>query len=241
MHSETHAKYPRRRRRRPRPAPLSLKADTLTDESVHSSQSSLKSSSLSPLSSSPTNHNSRENPSNFKSAFRKSQKRQSPIRQIEAPKSPGILRSTTVSPCPNPHRYSPRNISPSPRRKTPSPSAYRSPAPSSPLPPCSPGSYSPYAQAYQPGRNSPRSPNTYSSHSPRSPSPHNLRTARFASQPAQMTSTNLALLASRRKMSLASQKTKISKKVDRRTSNWLELPGLSVQLFLFISIHNSSC
>eukprot|EP00090_Calanus_glacialis_P024886 TRINITY_DN38619_c0_g1_i2.p1 TRINITY_DN38619_c0_g1~~TRINITY_DN38619_c0_g1_i2.p1 ORF type:complete len:639 (+),score=153.67 TRINITY_DN38619_c0_g1_i2:48-1964(+) len=235
---EPSEKKTKRRRRRPRPAPLSLKADTLTDESVHSSQSSLKSSSLSPLSSSPTNHNSifspqdiplTENPTNFKSSFRKSQKRRSPVRQIEPPKSPGILRSTAVSPVPTPHRYSPRNnsprnMSPSQRRNTPSPSPYRSPAPSSPLPHGSSRSHSPITQSYQPGPCSPRSPNTYSSHSPRSPSPLPLRTSRFASQPTQMTQTNLALLASRRKMSLASHKTKASKKVERRTSNWLELP-----------------
>ena len=190
------------------------------------------------MSSSPTNQKSAVSPqdilvsekSNFKASLRKSQKQRS---QIEPPKSPGIIRSTTASPGRTPQRYSPRNVSPSPNRnspspsayRSPSPSAYRSPAPSSPLRLCSPSSYSPVAQGYQPGPCSPRSPNTFSSYSPRSPSPHNIRTARFSSQPAHLTQTNLALLASRRKMSLASQKTKLCKKVERRTSNWLEIPG----------------
>ena len=178
----------RRRRRRPRPAPLSFKADTLTDESIDSSQSSLKSSSLSPPSSSPTNLNSGFSPQNipltrrqskFKSSLRKS-KKGSPGRQIEPPKSPGIVRSAGMSPSPTSKTYSPRTYSP--RRNTPSPSPFRSPVPGSPHS----HSPSPHTPLYHPGPCSPRSPNTFSSYSPRSPSPNTLRTCRLASQPTQV-------------------------------------------------------
>ena len=190
-----------RRRRRPRPAPLSLEADTQTDESG-SDQSSLKSSSLSPMSS-PTMSPARARPAPLSPRSPRSPCSCVPLSSYkEAPRSPGVVRSTRCSPW----------MSPSPR----SPSPYHSPGPS-PRSPRQPFFPSPtYSPVY-----SPRSPSSMS----RSPSP---RPSHHAISLGHQHQDNLSFLASRRKTSLASPRTlhnKTDKQVERRTSNFLELPG----------------
>ena len=94
------------------------------------------------------------------------------------------------------------------------------------------GCYSPRSpRSIQKGSSSPLSPRSPqmgsgSPRSPRSPSPNPLRNIRFSSQPVHMTHSNLALLAGRRKMSLGQNLKKTTKKGGRRTSNFLELPGV---------------
>lgn len=231
----------RKRRRRPRPAPLSLDADTLTDESVDSDQSSLKSSSLSPMSSvSPSTPNLQTKTIASSHFPRFSPK--PPMSHQDPPKSPGIVRSTRCSPF-----MSPRNISPAlSRHGTPSHSPYHSPAPSSPRCPFPP------SPTYQPGFCSPRSPRSPASvHMSRSPSPRPRHMSPGTSSPRHTTPmrspqfsgsmassigdtfppTNLAILASRRKMSLAAggagarHHKQVKQVAERRTSNFLELPG----------------
>ena len=216
----------RRLRQRPTPSPLSLagdsQADTLTDESGESDQESFQSSSLSPMSSmSPSTPTTAPGKSNQASPLLRRRSSMLPCQKFsyhEAPKSPGIVRSSNVSP----FTMSPRNISPSSRRETRSPSPRHSPAASSPR---GPG----------PGRTTPRSP--------RSPSPHPLRSARI-SQSAVERMDNMALLASRR------NKYRQTARVERRTSNFLELPGrlvgstpslcLAVSLVIFSNLSNFS-
>ena len=212
-----------RRRRRPRPAPLSLEADTQTDESG-SDQSSLKSSSLSPMSS-PTMSPARARPAPLSPRSPRSPCSCVPLSSYkEAPRSPGVVRSTRCSP----------RMSPSPR----SPSPYHSPGPS-PRSPRQPFFPSPtYSPVY-----SPRSPSSMS----RSPSPRPSHHAPLRSPQlsnvglGHQHQDNLSFLASRRKTSLASPRTlhnKTDKQVERRTSNFLELPGKV--LFPFFESHFSS-
>ena len=189
-------------RQRPTPSPLTLVGDpledTLTDESGESDQDSFQSSSLSPMSSmSPSTPTTVPIKSNQASPLLRRRSSMLPSQKFsyhEAPKSPGIVRSSNVSP----FNMSPRNISPASRRDTRSPSPYHSPAPSSP-------------RGQQPGMTTPRSP--------RSPSPHPLRSARISSPSAVEKMDNMALLASRR------NKYRQTARVERRTSNFLELPG----------------
>ena len=211
-----------RRRRRPRPAPLSLEADTQTDESG-SDQSSLKSSSLSPMSS-PTMSPARARPAPLSPRSPRSPCSCVPLSSYkEAPRSPGVVRSTRCSPW----------MSPSPR----SPSPYHSPGPS-PRSPRQPFFPSPtYSPVY-----SPRSPSSMSrSPSPR-PSHHAPLRSPQLSNPAlgHHHQDNLSFLASRRKTSLASPRTlhnKTDKQVERRTSNFLELPGKVLSPFLRVIFH----
>ena len=206
----------RRLRQRPTPSPLCLVGDTLTDESGESDQDSFQSSSLSPMSSmSPSTPTTAPVKSNQASPLQRRRSSILPCQKFsyqEAPKSPGIVRSSNVSP----FNMSPRNISPSSRRETRSPSPYHSPAPSSP-------------RGQQPGMTTPRTPR--SPRSPRSPSPHPLRSARI-SQSAVERMDNMAVLASRR------NKYRQTARVERRTSNFLELPGtqsVTVCLLKFIN------
>ena len=189
-----------RRRRRPRPAPLSLEANTLTDESGASDQSSLKSSSLSPMSS-PT-----QSPANARPGRRSPCSRVPLSSYKEAPRSPGVVRSSRCSPW----------MSPSPR--TPSPYHSPGPSPRSARQPFFP------SPAYSPTY-SPRSPSSMSrSPSPRQPPPRSPQLGL-----GQQHQDNLSFLANRRKTSLASPRTLQNKtdtqQVGRRTSNFLELPG----------------
>ena len=206
-----------RRRRRPRPAPLSLEADTQTDESGASDQSSLKSSSLSPMSSPPMS----PRPAPLSPRSPRSPCSCIPLSSYkEAPRSPGVVRSTRCSPWMPPSPRSPYH-SPGPSPRSPSP--YHSPGPS-PRSPRQPFFPSPtYSPVY-----SPRSPSSLSrSPSPR-PSHHAPLRSPQLSNPGHQHLDNLSFLASRRKTSLASPKTlnnKTDKQVGRRTSNFLELPG----------------
>ena len=209
----------RRRRRRPRPAPLSLQPDSLTDESAPSSQSSLQSSSLSPMSSmSPTT------PHQHSVHFHYSPPPRPQHSHQQAPRSPGLVRGHNFPP---PHQPSPQHCSP--------PSVPRSPQHSPRSPHCrSPQHSSPQCRSPQAGPRSPRSgPHNWSPHrspqpspaaaplpsSPssyyRSGSPSPISTPRSPRSPRSPQSAHLAFLASRRR----------SNKVERRTSNFLELPG----------------
>ena len=195
-----------KRKRRVRPAPLKLSSET--DESVSSSRSSLRSSSLSPISSSPTPpaFHSPGTPTATRSPFSVTPRskagqflnfqfgeKSSKAVDSEPPKSPGRITAG-------------RRYSQSPRR---SPSDYSN----------SPGSG--YPSPYPPSSPVPQRSFISNSPTPRSPSPRPSRTSRFASQPTHMCPTNLAVLASRRKTSLAARRHVTI----NPTSNFLELPG----------------
>ena len=127
---------------------------------------------------------------------------------MEPPKSPGRFHTAP------PPIYSPRNMSPSPHG---SPRLLHSPIPLSPAAHMkSPLPSNVFYSGH--GADEGRSPV-----SPRSPSPRPPRTTRFASQPTHLTSSNLAILANRRKTSLAVSRPR--QVTINPTSNFLELPG----------------
>ena len=146
---------------------------------------------------------------------------------MEPPKSPGRIHTTggggsTSSAAGSGsgaiHRYSPRNMSPSPhgsRLHSPIPSSPGAPL-KSPLP----------SNVFYPGGGG-ATGGGCSPISPRSPSPRPPRTTRFASQPTHLTSSNLAVLANRRKTSLAVSRRHVT---INPTSNFLELPGTRLRL-----------
>ena len=176
----------------------------MTDESGASDQSSLKSSSLSPMSS-PT-----LSPANVRPGPRSPCSRVPMSSFKEAPRSPGVVRSSRCSPW----------MSPSPR--TPSPYHSPGPSPRSPRQPFFPSpTYSPVYSPRSPGSMS-RSPSPRQPPPPRSPQLGNPGLG-------QQHQDNLSFLANRRKTSLASPRTLHNKtdtqQVGRRTSNFLELPG----------------
>ncbi len=147
----------------------------------------------------------------------------SPAKSMEPPKSPGRYHGGGMhgggsGSASSAQIFSPRNMSPN---RSPLGSHLHSPLPSpSPAHMKSP---LPSSVFYTSGGGNSQKSGMCSPMSPRSPSPRPPRTTRFASQPTHLTSSNLAVLANRRKTSLAVSRPRHV--TINPTSNFLELPG----------------